>query len=59
VDRGNNWTTKGEWDRAIADYDFALAFDPQSHGAYYNELLSGVSREISTVPLLTLTELSG
>ncbi len=36
LERGNEWMTKGELDRAIADYSLAIAFDSQSAIAYYN-----------------------
>src|SRR5262245_49462751 len=34
LERGNQWLAKGEWDRAIADYDLAIAFDARA--AIYN-----------------------
>src|SRR5262245_26131700 len=30
LERGNQWMAKGEWDRAIADYDLAIAFDARA-----------------------------
>ncbi|MCI0695008.1 tetratricopeptide repeat protein [candidate division KSB1 bacterium] len=30
VERGNSWLEKGEIERAIADYDLALAFDSRA-----------------------------
>src|SRR5262245_24036606 len=30
LERGNQWLSKGEWDRAIADYDLAIAFDARA-----------------------------
>jgi hypothetical protein len=30
--RGSEWRERGEFDRAIADYDIAIAFDPPSRG---------------------------
>src|SRR5215472_4974061 len=46
MNRGNAWYTKGELDRAIADYDLAIAFDPYSAKAHYNrgvaELVQGL-----------------
>src|SRR5262245_28399852 len=41
LERGNLWLAKGEWDRAIADYDLAIAFDASAI-AYYNR---GVARQ--------------
>jgi tetratricopeptide (TPR) repeat protein len=41
LDRGNSWAVRGELDRAIADYDLAIASDPTSAAAYYNR---GVAR---------------
>jgi len=31
---------KGDWDRAIADYDLAIAFDGSAAVAYYNRGLA-------------------
>ena len=36
LDRGNSWFAKGEMDRAIADFNLAIEFDPNSANAYYN-----------------------
>ena len=33
--RGNVWFHKGEFDRAIADYDQAIQLDPKNTKAYY------------------------
>src|SRR5262245_26846177 len=41
LERGVSWMEKGEIDRAIADYDLAIAFDPQSPVVRYNR---GVAR---------------
>src|SRR5262245_9114009 len=30
LERGNAWLAKAEWDRAIADYDIAIAFDARA-----------------------------
>lgn len=35
LDRGNGWLAKGEIERAIADYDLAIATDPRLAEAYY------------------------
>src|SRR5262245_26496551 len=40
LERGNEWMAKGEWDRAIADYDLAIAFNSRSATAYYNRGLA-------------------
>src|SRR5262249_15520061 len=42
IERGASWMEKGEIDRAIADYDIAIAFDAQSSVARYNR---GVARQ--------------
>ena len=42
LERGASWMKKGEIDRAIADYDLAIAFDSQSSVARYNR---GVARQ--------------
>src|SRR5262245_30240215 len=39
LERGNSWMAKGEIERAIADYDLAIAFDANSV-AYYNRGLA-------------------
>src|SRR5262245_34151933 len=33
--RGNEWQAQREFDRAIADYDIAITFDPNFARAYY------------------------
>jgi len=40
LERGNEWMAKGELDRAIADYDLAIAFDARIAVAYYNRGLA-------------------
>jgi tetratricopeptide (TPR) repeat protein len=40
LERGNQWLEKGDWDRAIADYDLAVVFDPSSYRAFYNRGLA-------------------
>src|SRR5262245_62564978 len=40
LERGNEWMAKGEWDRAIADYDLAIAFNSRAAIAYYNRGLA-------------------
>src|SRR5262249_39416693 len=34
--RGNIWQRKGDYDRAIADYDNAIRLNPQHAGSYMN-----------------------
>ena len=34
-DRGSEWHAKGELERAISDYTFALTFDPQLAPAHF------------------------
>lgn len=34
--RGNAWSSKGEYQRAMSDYDAAIRIDPRSSYAYYN-----------------------
>jgi len=41
IERGNAWAAKGEWERALTDYDLAIATDPSAAGSYYNR---GVAR---------------
>jgi tetratricopeptide (TPR) repeat protein len=36
LDRGNSWFTKGELERAIADFNLALEFYPRFATAYQN-----------------------
>jgi tetratricopeptide (TPR) repeat protein len=38
--RGILWKRKGDYDRAIADYNAAVELDPQYHYAYYNRGIS-------------------
>jgi tetratricopeptide (TPR) repeat protein len=38
--RGNTWYSQGELERAIEDYDFAIAFDPRCAEAYCNRGLA-------------------
>src|SRR5262245_34912178 len=40
LERGNSWMAKGEVDRAIADYDLAIAFDSRVAAAYHNRSLA-------------------
>ncbi len=40
MERGNQWLAKGEWERAIADYDLAIAFDSRMAVAYYHRGLA-------------------
>src|SRR5215470_9033916 len=40
LERGNEWMAKGDFDRAIADYGFAIAFDSRSAVAHYNRGLA-------------------
>jgi len=40
LERGNEWMANGEWDRAIDDYDLAIAFD--SHAAKRSRINSAV-----------------
>jgi tetratricopeptide (TPR) repeat protein len=40
LERGNEWFAKGEWDRAIADYNLAIAFDARGAVAYHNRGLA-------------------
>src|SRR5215510_10623947 len=43
LERGNEWMAKGELDRAIADYDLAIAFNSRSAAAYNNR---GIARQL-------------
>ena len=36
LERGNQWLAKGDLERALADYDLAIASDPRAAIAYYN-----------------------
>ncbi len=36
IERGSAWAAKGEWERAIADYDLAITSDPSSAEAWHN-----------------------
>ncbi|MDQ3010635.1 MAG: tetratricopeptide repeat protein, partial [Acidobacteriota bacterium] len=36
IERGNGWFKKGEVERAIGDYDLAIATDPHLATAYHN-----------------------
>ncbi|HEU4390846.1 MAG TPA: tetratricopeptide repeat protein, partial [Blastocatellia bacterium] len=36
IERGNALFKRGDFDRAIADFSMAIAFDPRSATAYYN-----------------------
>ncbi len=40
VGRGNAWIAKGEYERALADFDLAIASDPGHAGAYYNRAVT-------------------
>src|SRR5215510_9331661 len=40
LERGNERLARGEWDRAIADYDLAIAFDARGVVAFYNRGLA-------------------
>src|SRR5215475_13756898 len=40
LERGASWLAKGEIERAIADYDLAIAFDARSALAYYNRAVA-------------------
>jgi tetratricopeptide (TPR) repeat protein len=40
LERGAAWMAKGEIERAIADYDLAITFDPRSAPAYYNRAVA-------------------
>src|SRR5205085_545330 len=44
LDRGNNWYTKGELDKAIADYDLAITFAPHSDGVYFQRGLARLAK---------------
>jgi len=36
LEPGNEWMAKGEWDRAIDDYDLAIAFDSIEYPRLFN-----------------------
>jgi len=36
TNRGNAWYRRGDFDRAIADYDEAIQLDPKDAQAYYD-----------------------
>src|SRR5262245_49990278 len=40
LERGNEWQSKGELDRAIADFNLALTFDPDFAGAHLSRGLA-------------------
>ena len=40
LERGNQWLKKGEVERAIEDFSFAISFDPALDQAYYNRGLA-------------------
>jgi tetratricopeptide (TPR) repeat protein len=40
IERGNAAAAKGEYERAIADYDLAITTDPDHAGAYYNRAVT-------------------
>lgn len=40
LERGNQWLKKGSVERAIADFDLAIASDPGSEAAFYNRGLA-------------------
>jgi tetratricopeptide (TPR) repeat protein len=42
--RGVLWKRKGDYDRAIADYNAAIELDPEYHYAYYNRGISYFER---------------
>src|SRR5262249_39842078 len=42
LERGNEWMKKGDVERALADYDLAIASDPLGARAYNNR---GVARQ--------------
>ena len=39
VNRGNDWHTRGEFERALSDYTLALSLDPQLAWAYLNRAI--------------------
>src|SRR5262245_16151234 len=40
IERGNAWSAKGEYKRALADYDLAIASDPTFANGYYNRAIT-------------------
>src|SRR5215467_604823 len=40
LDRGNAFAAQGKWERAIADFDLAIAFDPKFARAFYNRAVA-------------------
>jgi tetratricopeptide (TPR) repeat protein len=40
LDRGNAWFARGEYERAQADFDLAIATDPSQLYAYYNRAVT-------------------
>jgi tetratricopeptide (TPR) repeat protein len=44
VERGSAEYAKGEWDKAIADFDLALTLDPHSAPAFYNRGLAHIAK---------------
>jgi tetratricopeptide (TPR) repeat protein len=40
VDRGSAWGSRGDLDRAIADYNQAIRLDPKDTKAYYNRSMA-------------------
>ena len=40
IERGNEWLAKGEYERALADYDLAIATDPSQVNAYCNRAIT-------------------
>src|SRR5262245_54160768 len=40
IKRGGAWFAKGEYERALADFDLAVASDPGQAGAYYNRAVT-------------------
>src|SRR5262245_41075594 len=41
IERGNAWFAKGDYEHALADFDLAVASDPNYAEAYYNR---GITR---------------
>src|SRR5262245_6432620 len=40
IKRGGAWFAKGDYERALADFDLAIASDPGNAGAYYNRAVT-------------------